>query len=97
MDEPGGTSILTGITASTVVKASPGRVSLVSGVGIGSSGATIHDCATVGAANDSNMICVISSARVITSVQIPCSVGITILVGSAVPPTIVPRFAVSYI
>ena len=87
-DEPGGISIVSGITSSTVVKASAGRVALVSVVSSlnSSPSCAVHDCATIGAVSASNQIwrgpSGFGASGIIASLQLPCANGIVVIPGA---------------
>lgn len=86
-DEPGGISIFMDITTPTVVKASAGRLALARSFITGAppaGGGSIHNCTTVGAANDANKIVSFptSGENPLTSYQIPCDAGIVVIPGN---------------
>ncbi len=78
----GGTASALNVTASTAVKATPGKLVRISVLVAGAAGA-VHDCATTGAAADANKVAVIPAAVGIYELDWPCLIGITYVPGAA--------------
>lgn len=70
------------ITASTVLKASPGRAVRVSVIVAGSAAGSLNDCATTGAAAASNEVAVIPNTVGVYEIDWPCGTGIVIVPGT---------------
>ena len=78
-----GSSSVLNITASTVVKATPGRLVHVSVIVAGSTAGSANDCLTTGAAAVANQFAVIpATAGQLPPFQWPCAVGIVIVPGT---------------
>lgn len=75
------------ITATTVVKAAPGRVTRVVVVATAAAASTVNDCTTTGAVAAANTILNIPASTTVGTVYIvdwPCSQGITVAPGASV-------------
>ena len=70
------------VAASAAIKASAGRVCRVIVTTAGAAGA-IHDCATVGGVSAATLIAVIPAAVGVYDFNVPCTAGITYIVGAA--------------
>jgi hypothetical protein len=70
------------LSASTVIKATPGRVCKVSVITAGSAPGTINNCITTGAAAASNEIFVVPNTAGMYDIDWPCSTGITYILGT---------------
>jgi hypothetical protein len=79
---PSAGSATLNITAPTVVKASPGRISKVAVIVAGSATGTVNDCLTTGAAAVANQVGVIPTTVGSSTFDWPCAVGIVIVPGT---------------
>jgi len=77
-----GNSVLTNITAPTVVKLAGGRVAKVSVIVAGSAPGAVHNCATTGAAAASNQVAVVADVAGVYDVNMPCPAGIVVVPGT---------------
>ena len=77
-----GISTALNLSASTVVKATPGRVCKVNVITAGSAPGTINDCATTGAIATSNQVATIPNTVGQYDIDFPCLVGITYGLGT---------------
>lgn len=77
-----GTVTVTNITANTVVKAVGGRVAKVSVVVAGSTPSYVNNSATIGGIAGSNLVAVIAATAGVYDIDMPCSNGIAITVGT---------------
>lgn len=91
LDSNGGTAVSFNLTASTVVKASPGRVCRIAVLVAGSAVGTVNNLATAGGAAVANQVFTIPNTVGSYDVQMPCSVGIQVTPGTG------QTVAVSYI
>ena len=94
----GGLNSTLNVTAAAVIKATPGRVSKISVLGVVGTGGTftLNDCATTGAATTANQVFSTAgtvAVGTILTLDFPFQVGIVV---SAVPTGGTPRFAISY-
>lgn len=80
--QSGGISSTLGLSASTVVKASKGRVSHVSVTTAGAAGA-IYDSATVGGVSAANLIAVVPATVGVITLDFPVFNGIVYVPGAA--------------
>ena len=80
--QSGGISTGLALSASTVVKASKGRVARISVTTAGAAGA-IYDSATVGGASASNLIAVVPATVGIYILDFPVQTGITYIPGAS--------------
>jgi len=70
------------LSASTVVKATAGRVARVSVIVAGSGAGTINDVATTGGAATANEIASIPNTLGVYDIDMPCTTGIVFVPGS---------------
>lgn len=77
-----GQSSTNNVSASTVIKATAGRVFRVSVVTAGSAAGAVHDAATTGAAAAGNKIATIPNAVGIYDLNWPCTSGIVLIPGT---------------
>lgn len=78
----GGSDAAYNLSASTVVKATGGRLVRVCVVTAGSAAGAVHDCATTGAAAAANKIATIPNTVGVYEFNWPCDTGITYIVGT---------------
>lgn len=77
-----GAQVAYNISAATVVKATPGRVGKVVVITAGSTVGTVNNCITTGAAAIANQLAAIPDTIGPIPLDMPCSVGITIVPGT---------------
>ena len=78
----GGVSSTYNLSASTVVKATPGRAIRVSVITAGSTAGTLNDCTTTGAAAASNQIASIPNAVGVIYLDWPTTAGLVYVPGT---------------
>lgn len=70
------------LTASTVVKATAGRIARVSVIVAGSTAGSINDVATTGGAAVANEIAVVANTVGVYDIDMPCTTGIVFVPGT---------------
>jgi hypothetical protein len=77
-----GTRSFLNITATTLVKATAGRVAKVSVIVAGSGAGSVYDAATLGAAGSTNEIAVVPNTAGVYTIDFPCANGIVVSPGT---------------